>query len=243
MLSPARSRARMSVDDTSGVRRVDAENRGSCAGFDVGTSTAGCMRAASAGSRCRAAPPTVMPGTRNDDEVRQVEDLGIAMPRFDFRKRVGAGDEENLRRPAVRAARSRSSVSAVYDGPSLRAARRRRPSRVDAVDTASAAIANRWNGDASGLRRPVRRDVRRHHAAPGRARGRRAPPARSRYDRRESDRACRRGCRRARPAVIIRRSSRCGDAADARVACQRATSRQTASSSAVRPSPVAADTA
>src|SRR5574339_358162 len=36
--------------------------------------------------------------TRDDDEVRQVEDGGVTHPRGNFCKRVRAGDEESLRR-------------------------------------------------------------------------------------------------------------------------------------------------
>ena len=57
-------------------------------------------------------------GARDDDKIRQVEDVGIAVPRFNFCKRIGAGDEENLRWVETRSrSENASACPTVYDGP------------------------------------------------------------------------------------------------------------------------------
>ena len=91
----------------------------------------------------------VVAGPRHDDEVRQVEHRGIALPRRDFGERVGARDEEDLRRARGRARAADRACRRCRTVP-RRAARRRRLRSLGSPDTASAAMAKRWNGEATG---------------------------------------------------------------------------------------------
>src|SRR5919112_1635587 len=76
--SPCFKRSRTTVEDTSGVgassRKIDVPCAPGASRFALR------MRAAS-----------------DDDEVRLLEDLRIALPRCDLREGIGARDEEDLR--------------------------------------------------------------------------------------------------------------------------------------------------
>ena len=235
-----------------GRRRVDQEDR----------RPRRRVAAASAGSRCARASCGSRVGmrrrrharARDDDEVREIEHLGIAVPGFDFRERVGAGDEEHLRAARVRARRAarasapcttvrrRAARHRETEHASRRLRRRAPPSRSGGTSTPTGPAS-----DAAESRDGITRicDERRARCC---AAQRRLDVAdvdrieRAAEDaRRESGRGpCidavpdRLG---ARVARRIRRRSRCAPAA------RRASSRQTASSSAGTPSPVAAETA
>ena len=118
---PARARARMSVDETSGVVAVEQKHA--------------CFRALRAdgvmeprvfrpGGEARDHPrrepgqPVRQGGGRHararaHDEVREVEHGRVFAPRGNFCKRIGAGEEENLPPLEARCACSARSVSAV----------------------------------------------------------------------------------------------------------------------------------
>ena len=174
-------------------RRVDQENRGTAAVPVRVRRAADTIRAASAGSRSLQALDRE-PRARDDDEVRQVEDVRIAVPGFNFCKRIGAGDEENLRRRQPGAlAKARRACRPCTTAPARGASTSLARQAVDAVDGQGR------HGEPVERRRDrlllaVRRDARRQHEDRDRARARAARPAPCRRARGGSDRACRREC-------------------------------------------------
>ena len=236
-------RRRISVDDTSGVgastRKIDVRSR---ARLQVGRGGSR-IRSFSIGSRSRSACNR-HPRTRHHDEVREIQDLGIAAPRFNFCKRVGAGDEENLRRGQTEAARHAEPACRRCRTAPGRAARRRSPHRPSTPFTAIAAIAKRWNGDADGRwgrcggivrgddEDAVERSASRAASAASSDRGGSGSSVPPRMPMRAASFIQRSGS--AVPDAWLSARSRRSRAA--------ATSRQTASSSAGSPSPAAADT-
>ena len=136
--------------------------------------------------------PAVVAGTRDDDEVGEVEDLRVAVPGRDFCERVGADDEENLRRVRARRVEAVEGVGGVRRARRGRARRRSPPDRSIAVDRQRR---HREAVERRGARllRPVRRHARgqqqdaveRQRARARRGRSRRARCAPGRGCRRE----------------------------------------------------------
>ena len=115
---PSAQRARMAVDDTSGVGRFTRKIDGASAAV---VRRAACQRRIAHARRERgqhlAHARRRPPGPVDHDEMRSIEEVRVVAPGCDFCKRVGARDEEKLRRVNTRCACSRCSVAAVYDGP------------------------------------------------------------------------------------------------------------------------------
>ncbi len=160
--APPRGRARASP-----TRSASAHRSGRIAGCAVHRPGAPGVRADVAHPRRPATAessrsvPTAWPGTRHDDEMREIEDARIVAPRGNFCKRIRAGDEEKLRCLSILARAAAPACDAVYDGPSAASSmssttspaliRRSpsRPSRTDAPAT-SAAAAVRCGGMLAG---------------------------------------------------------------------------------------------
>ena len=159
--TPARARrsvrraaavAGSSVDETSGVgastSRISSR-AGDCAPasavVDRRLAHPRRQRRQPRGQRARPA----CPGRETTTKFARSRTSRIAAPRRNFRERVGAGDEENLRRREAASCSRVERVGRVTTAPSRRARRRWRQQVRDAGH-ASAAIAKRWNGDADG---------------------------------------------------------------------------------------------
>ncbi len=138
-------------------------------------------------------------GTRDDDDVSEVEQLPPAMPLRKAEECVGADDERERPRPDPRRAAIRASArcnSGRRDR--FRAGRTSSPAT---PAMASSTIARRWAAEATGAARCGGR--RRERGAPSEARAPCAARARARGARRGSDRTCRRECRSARVASVV----------------------------------------
>ena len=192
------------------------------------------------GASRRSRTPDARP--RDDHEVRQFEDLRIAVPGGNFCERIGTGDEENLRRGEAAAACNRVSVSKVYDGavePISRSLATRPATPVDRerrhrepVETRRRAVAT---ADAAAMR-DGSTSTRSSASASPRREGRVDVTRVNGIERAAEDADAGAGSHSApsdslSSAAMGRPSSR-----------DRATSRHTASSSASSPAPVAADT-
>ena len=178
-----RRRSRASIKKIDGsIARIDR-----CGGALI---RVGELAAAAAAARRPANP-----GRETTAKCARVENLRIVLPRRDLGERVGADHEEQLGR-AVPVARGDGSASPTCTTATARTQLEigRAPARPAA--TASATIAKRWNADALGCGR-CGGMLRRNDEQPRELQRVRARRRRGRDDRSESDRTCRRGCRRA----------------------------------------------
>ena len=158
--SPAATRARIAVDETSAVGASIKEIIGSIC--DNGSSGGRTMRDIRRGSRCGSSS-TGRAWPRHDGEVCRVEDRGVVVPRGNFCKRVGADDEKQLRRRVTALVELRECSGRVRGrgGSQLEVGRPPALARGDG---------ERDHGKAVERRRkrllPVRRDVRRDDVHP-----------------------------------------------------------------------------
>ena len=108
---PAAQRARIAVDETSGVGVIHQENVRPAVVPDPGclasAAVDACGRRATASAAFTLEAVPSRPAHHH--ELGVVQEGGIVAPGRNFRKRVGAGDEEQLRRPIVRAREVRAA--------------------------------------------------------------------------------------------------------------------------------------
>ena len=194
-----------------------------------------------------AAPPRRSPGRETTTKCAMSSTCGIAAPGVDFCERVGAGDEENLRRRRGRSRAAAPACRRCSDGPvtpisrslTFSPAGRSRPARPSRSDES----ARRAAGAAGAAAYARRHDSRTRSSASAR----RAASAVSMWPACTGSNVPPRIPRRVPSSFSRRSSGRQPSAARRRhrmppSLARRATSRQTASSSASRPCPVAADT-